>query len=49
MKAEGLTDYLLESEMAKALVVAQPDFTATGLALAGRLTTAGFLERLRRL
>jgi hypothetical protein len=47
MKEEGLTAYLLESEMAKALESARPDFTAAGLALSGRPTTTEFLEKLR--
>jgi hypothetical protein len=49
MKAEGLTAYLFESEMAKALASALPDFTAAGLALSGRPTTVEFLEKLKRL
>lgn len=49
MKEEGLTAYIFESEMAKALESALPDFTATGLALSGRPTTVEFLEKLKRL
>lgn len=49
MKEEGLTAYLFESEMAKALEMALPDFTAAGLALSGRPTTTEFLEKLKRL
>jgi hypothetical protein len=49
MKEEGLTAYLFESEMAKALESALPDFTAAGLALSGRPTTMELLEKLKRL
>jgi hypothetical protein len=49
LKEEGLTDYLFESEMTKALLAAQPDFTAAGLALSERPTATEFLDKLRRL
>ncbi len=49
MKEEGLTEYLFETEMAKALEAAKGDFTAAGLALSGRPTTEEFLEKLKRL
>lgn len=49
VKEEGLTTYLFESEMSKALASALPDFTAAGLALSVRPTTTEFLEKLKRL
>ena len=49
LKEAGLTDYIFESEMAKALQTAQPDFTAAGLALSERPTSAEFMEKLKRL
>lgn len=49
MKEDGLTSYLFESEMAKALESAMPDFTAAGLALSSRPTPAELLEKLKRL
>ena len=49
MKEEGLTAYLFESEMAKALAAAREDFTAAGLALSGRPSPEEFLEKLKRL
>lgn len=49
LKEEGLTDYIFESEMAKALQAAQPDFTAAGLALSERPTPTEFMEKLKRL
>jgi hypothetical protein len=49
MKEEGLTEYLLESEMAKALEVARGDFTACGLALSRRPTTEELLAKLNPL
>jgi len=48
MREESLTAYLFESEMAKALASALPDFTAAGLALSSRPTTVEFLEKLKR-
>lgn len=49
LKEEGLTDYIFESEMAKALQAAQPDFTAAGLALSERPTPTEFMDKLKRL
>lgn len=49
MKEEGLTAYLFESELAKALEAASPDFIIAGLALSARPTTAEFREKLKRL
>ena len=49
MKEEALTAYPFESEMAKALESALPDFTAAGLALSGRPTTTEFIAKLKRL
>lgn len=49
IRVEDLTEYLFESEMAKAITVAQPDLTAAGLALSGPLTTTEFMHKLRRL
>jgi hypothetical protein len=49
MKEEGLTSYLFESEMAKALQSAMPDFTAAGLALSNRPTLPELLEKLKRI
>ena len=48
MKEEGLTAYIFESEITKALESALPDFTAAGLALSDRPTTMEFLEKLKR-
>lgn len=48
MKEEGLTEYLFESEMAKALGAAQGDFAAAGLALSARPTTGELLTKLKR-
>lgn len=48
LKEEGLTQYLFESEMAKALQAALPDFTAAGLRLSPRPTTREFLDKLTR-
>jgi hypothetical protein len=49
LREEGLTAYLYESEMAKVLKAAMPDFTAAGLALSARPTTTELLEKLKRL
>jgi hypothetical protein len=49
MKEQDLTDYLFESEISKALTEAQPDFTASGLALSTRPTPYELLEKLKRL
>jgi len=49
MKEMDLTEYVLESEMGKALAEAQADFTAAGLALSTRPTSAELLEKLKRL
>ena len=49
LKEEGLTDYLFESEMAKAVAAAQPDFTAAGLALSERATPRELVDKLQRL
>jgi hypothetical protein len=46
LKEEGLTQYLFESETAKALQAALPDLTAAGLRLSPRPTTREFLDRL---
>jgi hypothetical protein len=48
MKVQGLTDYLFESEIGKALTEAQPDFTAAGVPLSTRPTSSELLERLKR-
>jgi len=48
IRQEGLTDYIFESEVAKALESARPDFTAAGLALSVRPTTKEFLDKLKR-
>jgi hypothetical protein len=49
MKEEGLTDYLLESEIGKVLEAARGDFTAAGVALSSRPSIEEFLEKLKRL
>ena len=49
LREEGLTSYIFESEMAKAMEAAQEDFAAAGLDLALRGGTALFLEKLKGL
>ena len=49
MKEEGLTDYLYESELGKALARAQPDFTAAGMSLSLRPNPSELLKKLKRL
>jgi hypothetical protein len=49
LNEEGLSDYIFESEIAKALQAAQPDFTAAGLALSERPAPKEFMEKLRRI
>ncbi len=49
LKEEGLTDYLFESEMAKAVATASPDFLAAGLALSERATVRELMDKLTRL
>ena len=49
LKEEGLTEYILESEIAKALAEAQPDFTAAGLPLSLRPSSSELVEKLKRL
>lgn len=49
LKEEGLTPYIFESEMAKALEAAKEDFAAAGLDFAVRGGSAVLLEKLRSL
>ena len=49
MKERELTAYLFESEMAKALIEAQSDFTSAGLALSRRPSLSELVEKLKRL
>lgn len=49
LKEDGLTAYVFESEMAKALGAARPNFIAAGLALSARPSTTELLEKLKRL
>jgi hypothetical protein len=44
----GLSDYIFESAIGRALQAAQPDFTAAGLALSERPTPTEFMEKLKR-
>jgi hypothetical protein len=48
LKEEGLTSYLFETEIAKAIREAQPDFTAAGFVLQERTAPQEFLEKLKR-
>lgn len=49
LKEKHLTEPIFAAEMGKALVEAQPDFTAAGLPLSLRPSSAELLEKLKRL